>query len=158
MININPSAYLMAMLLAGAVILAGASPPAGARWPGYTDEQRLERQKAAFAKMDKNQDGQVDLAEFLAYYPKEVAQGRRRFIEFDFRLYDRNGNGMITLQEFLAPVTLRDRFRAMDLNQDGRISRDEFLEPGPLFKAMDRDNQGWVTWEDYWRVMSRIRK
>ena len=152
------SVYLMAMLLAGATLLASNPPPAGARWPGYTEEQRLERQKVAFAKMDKNQDGQVDLAEFLAYYQKEVAQGRLRFIEFDFRLYDRNGNGVITLQEFLAPVTVRDRFRAMDLNQDGRISREEFLEPGPLFQAMDQDGDGLVTWEDYWRVMSRIRK
>ena len=65
---------------------------------------------------------------------------------------------MITLQEFLAPVTVRDRFRAMDLNQDGRISRDEFLEPGPLFRAMDRDGDGLVTWEEYWRVMSKIQK
>ena len=152
------SAYLMAILLAGAIILASNPFPAGARWPGYTDEQRLERQRIAFAKMDKNQDGQIDLAEFLAYYQKEVAQGRRRFIEFDFRLYDRNGDGFITLQEFLAPVTVRDRFRAMDLNQDGRISRDEFLEPGPLFRAMDRDGDGLVTWEEYWRVMSKIQK
>jgi Ca2+-binding EF-hand superfamily protein len=152
------SGNLAAVFLAGAITLASPSSPAGARWPGFTEAQRLERQKIAFQQMDKDQDGQVTLAEFLACYQKEVAQGRRRFIEFDFRLYDRNEDAVITLQEFLTPVTVRDRFRAMDLNRDGRISRDEFLEPVPLFRAMDRDGDGLITWEEYWRVMSRIRK
>ncbi len=81
-----------------------------------------------------------------------------QFIEYDFRKYDRNGDGFITLQEFLEPVTVRDQFRALDKNRDGRISRDEFLGPERQFRAMDRDNDGFITWEEYWRVMSRIQK
>jgi Ca2+-binding EF-hand superfamily protein len=154
----NLGRNLKAVLLAGAIILASPPPPAGARPPGGTQEQRLERQKILFSKMDKNRDGQVSLEEFLAYYQVQCDQGRRRFIEYDFRQYDRNGVGFITLQEFMAPVTVRDTFRALDKNRDGRISRDEFLLPGPLFRSMDLDNDGLVTWEEFWRVMSRIQK
>jgi Ca2+-binding EF-hand superfamily protein len=154
----NLSATIITILLAGATILASVSPPAYARWPGFTDEQRLERQRVLFAKIDQNRDGQVSLEEFLAYYQVECAKGRRRFIEYNFRTYDRNGDGFITLQEFLEAVTIRDQFRALDINGDGRISRDEFLEGEARFRAMDQDNDGFITWEEYWRVMSRIRK
>jgi Ca2+-binding EF-hand superfamily protein len=154
----NLGCNLTAVLLTGAVLLATAPPPAGARPPGGTQEQRLERQKILLSKLDKNRDGQVSLEEFLAYYHAAVEQGRRRFVEYDFRKYDRNGDGFITREEFLAPVTERDTFRAMDKNRDGRIGQDEFLLPGPMFRSMDQDKDGLVTWEEFWRVMSRIQK
>jgi Ca2+-binding EF-hand superfamily protein len=158
MLNMNLSARLVVALLAGAISLAGILPPAYAHPPPYTEAQRRERQEIAFKEMDQNRDGQVSLAEFLAYYHRGVAQGRRRFIEHECRLYDRNGDGVITLEEFLAAVTVRDRFLALDLNRDGRISREEFIGPEPLFRAMDCDGDGLVTWEEYWRVVSRIQK
>jgi Ca2+-binding EF-hand superfamily protein len=154
----NLGLNLMAVLLAGATILASTASPAGAHPLPFTQEQRIEKQKIAFEKMDQNRDGQVSLEEFLAYYHAGVEQGRRQFIEYDFRKYDRNGDGFITLKEFLEPVTVRDQFRALDKNRDGRISRDEFLGPERQFRAMDRDNDGFITWEEYWRVMSRIQK
>jgi len=47
----------------------------------------------------------------------------------------------------------------MDQNRDGRISQDEFLGLERQFPAMDRDNDGFITWEEYWRLfMSRIQK
>jgi Ca2+-binding EF-hand superfamily protein len=154
----NLGLKLMAVFLAGATILGSTASPVAAHPPPYTQEQRLERQKILFTKMDQNRDGQVSLAEFLAYYHAGVEQGRRQFIEYDFRKYDRNGDGFITLQEFLEPVTVRDQFRGLDKDRDGRISRDEFLGPEQQFRAMDRDNHGFITWEEYWRVMSRIQK
>jgi Ca2+-binding EF-hand superfamily protein len=154
----NLGLNLMAVLMAGAGLLASGSPPAGAHPPPFTQEQRLEKQKIAFEKMDQNRDGQVSLEEYLAYYQKAVEQGRRQFSEYDFRKYDRNGDGFITLQEFLEPVTVKDQFRGLDKNRDGRISRDEFLGPERQFRTMDRDNHGFITWEEYWRVMSRIQK
>jgi Ca2+-binding EF-hand superfamily protein len=153
-----PGRKLITVLLATAALLATPPPKAGARPPGYTEKQRLERQKILFSQLDRNQDGQVNLEEFLAHYHLECERGRRRFIEFDFRKYDRNEDGLITLQEFLAPVTLPDTFRALDKNRDGRLSREEFLLPSPLFRSMDRANDGLITWEEFWRVMSRIQK
>jgi Ca2+-binding EF-hand superfamily protein len=154
----NLGRILMAVLLAGAVLLAAPPPPAGARPPRFNQEQRLAHQQTVFAQMDKNQDGQVSLADFLAHYQAAVEQDRRRFIEYDFRQYDRNGDGFITREEFLAPVTVRDTFRALDKDRDGRISQDEFLLPGPMFASMDQNKDGLVTWEEFWRVMSRIQK
>ena len=29
---------------------------------------------------------------------------------------------------------------------------------GTAFRSMDRDKDGLVTWEEYWRVMSRMQK
>ncbi|OGR30878.1 MAG: hypothetical protein A2139_03365 [Desulfobacca sp. RBG_16_60_12] len=154
----NLGLNLMAVLLMRVGILASGSPPAGAHPPPFTQAQRLEQQKIAFEKMDRNRDGQVSLTEYLAYYQKAVEQGRRQYIEYDFRKYDLNGDGFITLKEFLEPVTVRDQFRALDKNRDGSISRDEFWGPEPQFRSMDQDNDGFITWEEYWRVMSRIQK
>ena len=74
---------------------------------------------------------------------------RRQFLGYEFRKYDRNGDGFITHEEHWAPVTLADEFRGLDKNQDGRISPDEFLQGERLFRRLDRNHDGFIIWEEY---------
>ncbi|MBI4796429.1 MAG: EF-hand domain-containing protein [Deltaproteobacteria bacterium] len=81
---------------------------------------------------------------FLKRIPPAAA-----ILKYEFRKYDRNGDGFITREEFFAPVSLRDEFRALDKNQDGRVSRGEFLQEDKIFRNLDRNHDGFITLEEY---------
>ena len=140
----NPVAKLITVLLVGATVLS--SPAAQALTP--THEQVREGWEKRFQSMDKNRDGKVSLEEFLAFQGAELPL-RRQLLEYEFRKYDRNGDGFITHEEHWAPVGLEDEFRGVDENRDGRISPDEFLQGERLFRRLDRNNDGVITWEEY---------
>ncbi len=135
------------ILLSGAVlILAGGPPPAAALTP--TRDQVKKSWERRFQNLDKNRDGKVSLEEYLVFFRADHPQ-RRQFFAYEFRKYDRNGDGFITHAEHWAPVSLADEFRALDKNQDGRISRDEFLQGERLFRRLDRNHDGLITWDEY---------
>ena len=140
----NPTAKLITVLVVGATMLA--STASQALTP--TREQVQKSWEKRFHDLDKDRDGKVSLAEYLAFHGAEHPL-RRQFLEYEFRKYDRNGDGFITLEEHWAPVNLEDEFRGLDKNQDGRISRDEFLQGERLFRQLDRNNDGVITWEEY---------
>ena len=140
----NPIAKLITVLLVGATMLS--STAAQALTP--TREQVREGWEKRFQARDKNRDGKVSLEEFLAFHGAELPL-RRQLLEYEFRKYDRNGDGFITHEEHWAPVGLEDEFRGVDKNRDGRISPDEFLQGERLFRRLDRNNDGVITWEEY---------
>ncbi|MHB8066686.1 MAG: EF-hand domain-containing protein [Desulfobaccales bacterium] len=136
-----PQAFKIIFFLSALVmILAHDSTPAQA--------QVQDSWEKRFQEMDQNRDGKVSLAEYLAFF-KEGSPMRRQNIEYEFRKYDRNGDGFITREEHFTPVTLEDQFRALDTNRDGRVSRDEFLDADIIFQALDRNHQGFITLEEY---------
>jgi Ca2+-binding EF-hand superfamily protein len=137
----------LVIFLSGAVIsLASGPPPAAALTP--TREQVKKSWERRFQDLDKNRDGKASLEEYLAFFRADHPQ-RRQFLAYEFRKYDRNGDGFITHAEHWAPVSLADEFRALDKNQDGRISQDEFLQGERLFHRLDRDHDGLITWNEY---------
>jgi len=140
----NPIARLITLLLVVAIMLWSAA--AQALTP--THEQVREGWERRFQALDKNRDGKVSLEEYLAFHGAE-APLRRQFLEYEFRKYDRNGDGIITHEEHWAPVGLEDEFRGVDKNQDGRISPDEFLQGERLFHRLDRNHDGVITWDEY---------
>ena len=142
----NKLANLMVFLSSVVIILASGSPPAAARTP--TREQVQKSWEKRFQALDKNQDGRVSLEEYLAFLGADHPQ-RRQFLEYEFRKYDRNGDGFITHEEHWAPVSLADEFRALDKNQDGRVSPDEFLQGDKMFRRLDRNHDGVITWDEY---------
>ena len=85
-----------------------------------------ELAKDAFFRMDRNHDNKVSKAEYKAYYHAD-----------QHRAADRNGDGKVTLQEFLrAPQhyhggldkskeEMRAEFNKADTNHDGKLSRKE---------------------------------
>jgi Ca2+-binding EF-hand superfamily protein len=140
----NPIARLITALLVGAAILSSSA--AQALTP--TREQVREAWEKRFQDRDKNRDGKVSLEEFLAFHGAK-APLRGQFLEYEFRKYDRDGDGIITYEEHWAPVSLEDEFRGVDKNRDGRISPDEFLEGERLFRRLDRNNDGVINWDEY---------
>jgi Ca2+-binding EF-hand superfamily protein len=141
----NPIAKLITVLLVGATLLWSAA--AQALTP--TREQVRKSWENRFQALDKNRNGKISLEEYLAFHGGESPL-RRQFLEYEFRKYDRDGDGLITYEEHWAPVGLEDEFRGVDRNRDGRISPDEFLQGERLFRRLDRNNDGGITWEEYW--------
>jgi len=94
----RPSALLhRARVIAAALTLIGAVLP-GAVCPEAAPLHPLakERKVAGFHAMDRNGDGRLSLAEFLAVRG-DSPQARR-----EFAWHDLNGDGSVTLDEYLA--------------------------------------------------------
>lgn len=110
-------------LLAAAALAASTTAPA----------QAPDRE-TYFARLDRNDDGRIDLAEFQDY----MSRG--------FRSMDRDRDGILQDHELPQGVVLRPgqprtlsallanlerSFRAMDRNGDGYLSQSELLAPPP---------------------------
>jgi Ca2+-binding EF-hand superfamily protein len=94
---------LSVFLIVAVLILVTGPLPAAALTP--TREQVKESWERRFQDLDKNRDGKVSLEEYFAFFGAEHPQ-RRQFLLYEFRKYDRNGDGFITHAEHLAPVSL----------------------------------------------------
>lgn len=89
---------------------------------------QVERTSDYLARMDKDGDGRVSLAEYLDW------------MSYAFDRMDRNGDGVLTPDEQPGgrgkPITreqhraqLAERFRKQDLNHDGFLSAKELAAP-----------------------------
>jgi len=87
---------------------------------------------------DTNRDDRVTLDEWLAYCsaliqsPEMFEQDMGSLISSNARLMDRDGDGLISLEDFAAVRGNLDSdntavFQRLDLNGDGYISREEFI-------------------------------
>lgn len=70
------------------------------------------REEKRFDRVDRNRDGWISQAEFLA-------QRKRNFDRLD-----RNGDGVLSFEEYA--IEGIQRFAEVDRNRDGRLSREEF--------------------------------
>ena len=125
-----------------------------------------------FDRVDRNDDGRISYDEFLNPPPASTRQ--ERFDQLDrnrdgvvsrgewgaeagvFHLADRNGDGVVTLREYLnAQVgeTSELRFDQIDTDNDGIITRREWPAGDSVsFDRADRDNDGTVTRWEYLHV------
>lgn len=102
----------------------------------------------SFAEIDLDGDGSLNAAEFAAAYPEAAATY--------FNLYDRDGNGVATVDEVRAAsellkegVTIRD----MDLDEDGKLEREEVehvfsVGAQAALSKFDQDGDGTVTLDE----------
>ena len=97
------------------------------------------------AGADANDDGRVDLAEWLAYhdaqlrsdmpYWREIEAGGVTFAGYMFDVIDMDADGQISWREYSlflraydVPSDLHERiFAQLDLNGDGKLTRDEWI-------------------------------
>ena len=90
---------------------------------------------SSFATIDHNRDNRISEAEWHHGY--EV-----------FRRVDRNGDGFLSRQEFLASDMDDDRedsFDNLDANGDGRVTRDEWHGSADAFNLLDRNDNNVLT-------------
>lgn len=88
------------------------------------------RTRERFAAIDKNSDGELDLAEIEASFTSRMGERMGRMGmrpdemgERMMRRFDANKDGKVTKDEFLAHI--RKAFAEMDLDNDGRITDDD---------------------------------
>ena len=118
---------------------AQEEPPANSlRWfesfdqnkDGFITPQEMEAAGAAeFARIDKDKSGTITIDEYLADSPDasddEVRRIRNRFAVMDRR---GDGNGVISLAEFLNFGKFVISVADQNGDRDGRMSREEFVE------------------------------
>jgi Ca2+-binding EF-hand superfamily protein len=89
-----------------------------------TLDEFLARRDPTFARLDTNNDGIVDRAEFEAAAKESADYWVKRFI----RRFDADRDGRISKEEFAK--ARRERFAMRDLDGDGRIGLED-MGPGP---------------------------
>ncbi|MEL6384696.1 MAG: EF-hand domain-containing protein [Cyanobacteria bacterium J06626_18] len=125
-------------------------------------KQRLEYAKAEFAKLDLNQNGTIELDEFLALaVAKEVKRVMARF-----NATDTNHDGTITFDEFLCAsvphYALLKKFAEFDLEENGLLTIEEAAaivdklvlpfdreDLEAEIRKVDRDGDGQVSYEEF---------
>jgi Ca2+-binding EF-hand superfamily protein len=113
-------------------------PPSSLRWfesldlnkDGFITPQEAETAGAAeFARIDKDKSGTLTIEEYLADSPgasdDEVRRIRNRFSVMDRR---GDGNGVVSLAEFINFAKFVIALADQNGDHDGRMSREEFVE------------------------------
>ena len=127
---------LMAALLSGLVVAAGAASADGHRGErpdfatldlngdGMLSLEELQNQgEARFAAADTNGDGGLSAEELIAAAGARAAERAEQMIE----RHDENGDGVLQIDEMPRPGDRADRmFDRVDADEDGLISEAEF--------------------------------
>lgn len=134
--------------LAGARDLSPSTPEYEQLHAKFMEDWEYLRQDA-----DKNNDGQVELEEWLEHGDRRINspdmyQTNQDMANDVFELLDLNGDGSISLEEYKIvyrgwriPADLAEEiFPKLDLNGDGSISKDEFVELVRQFHTSDDPN------------------
>jgi Ca2+-binding EF-hand superfamily protein len=132
-------------------------------------EPKLQAMIHSFTQIDSNQDGKIDLTEFLNFsFAKERPHLTKKFESLDY-----NKDGSIDFEEFVAATEpsfpILKRFRELDLDRDGLLSLDEALDIADrlvlplstdqvkaIMVAADRDGDGCLTYYEYLGAITHV--
>nr|XP_043635989.1 squidulin [Erigeron canadensis] len=149
-------------------------------WSEISTDVQFEMMQA-FRFIDKDDDGKITKAELEAILNRIGGSEPQIHDELTIMLseIDRDGDGIITLEEFGAisaafgppscDTELKDVFEFFDTDKDGRITADELFE---VFKSLgdgdctleecrsmisnvDKNGDGFVCFEDFTRMMEQ---
>ena len=129
---IGRTAFLRVSVFGAASALVLPALPAHADPPAAPYDVR-----AAFAEADANKDGMIEIGEFYD-----------RLVDVFF-LDDKNKDGSLSREEFVAAVVIDEPFSEVDRNGDGKVTKQEFIRARlPLFRATDTNDDGSLSLEE----------
>jgi Ca2+-binding EF-hand superfamily protein len=158
-------------------------PPAAVKAlpkPRQFTGKQLESMRLQFMLIDTNQDGQLDREEMSRF--SKLYGINPGFVPLAFLLFDKNGNNLLSLDEYLEFMAVaadfdrnkrgfyRRVFDAIDVNHSGVISPTELqqfctymggnmseAEAVAVVKSMDYTGLGKLTWDDlcHWLGLPR---
>jgi len=167
-----------ALLVVPSTVLAAAYSIAS---PASADRDYRQAFQSTLARLDKDHDGMIDRQEFagqtfLVLTPNGAADGALNAdihrppnplisssdLRGEFAAQDRNGDGRITLAEYVSyrHDLAHRQFGALDANSDGKVSLAEFRqelgvpsgEAGrKLFASRDSNRDGWLSEQELGR-------
>lgn len=141
------SVFLAALIAAGFAGAAHAQEAGG----------KAKGPMKSFERLDRNDDGVVDRAEYEAS------------IEKFFKRADADGDGVVDADEAKKAVEkaaarkakagekMEKRLRRLDDDKDGKVTRAEALAPQGWFKRADKDGDGKVSKADLEETLDRRR-
>jgi hypothetical protein len=87
---------------------------------GKISQDEIDQNRTAWlAEFDINKDGTLSLEEFQALWLK----ARHEMMVREFQMFDKDGNGQVTLEEYKAPMS--HMVANLDRNKDGTLGPDD---------------------------------
>jgi len=91
------------------------------------EEKREKELKAAFDAADKDGDGKLDLEEWIQILKDTGIEVSRDEVEVMFLEKDRDRDGSLSFKEFMGQETPMEKaFKVMDKDNDGFVTKQEF--------------------------------
>lgn len=132
-------------------------------------EEKLSSLIESFARLDSNQDGKIELEEYLNF---ALTKEKARLID-KFIAADTDKDGCVGFEEFVGTIEptyhILKRFRELDLDQNGLLSMEEALniaehlvlplsptQVQTIIRKVDRDGDGQITYYEYLGAIAHI--
>lgn len=132
-------------------------------------KEKLESLIQLFAEVDTDQDGKIDVDEFL---DATVAEEEKRLLKL-FQTLDTDNDGAIDFEEFIIAKEptfhILERFRELDLDHNGLLSIQEAIDIADrlvlpidaeqvrlIIHDLDRDGDGQITYYEYLGAITHI--
>ncbi len=132
-------------------------------------EEKLASLIQTFAQLDSNQDGKIELDEYLNF---ALTKEENRLTK-KFQAADTNKDGGVEFEEFVAVVEpyfqILKKFHELDLDQNGLLSLEEALNIADrlvlpvsttqlqaIMQEVDRDGDGQITYYEYLGAIAHL--
>jgi calmodulin len=132
-------------------------------------EQKLASIVETFTQLDSNQDGKIELDEYLDL---ALAKEKARLTK-TFEAVDTDKDGCVEFEEFVAATEpnwrILKKFRELDLDQNGLLSLEEAIDIADrlvlplkteqiktILKQVDRDGDGQIAYYEYLGAIAHI--
>jgi Ca2+-binding EF-hand superfamily protein len=132
-------------------------------------EEKLASMIQSFTQLDSNQDGKIDINEFINFSLKK----EKTHLTKTFAALDRDKDGFIEFDEFVRATEpafqILKRFRELDLDRNGLLSIEEAINIAnqlvlplnitqiqTIMSEVDRDGDGQITYYEYLGAIAHI--
>jgi calmodulin len=132
-------------------------------------EEKLSSLIESFARLDSNQDGKIELEEYLNF---ALAKEKARLVD-KFIAADTDKDGCVGFEEFVGTIEpnyhILKRFRELDLDHNGLLSLEEAIniadqlvlplsttQVQAIIRRADQDGDGQITYYEYLGAIAHI--